>query len=111
MSTKSLRDHLYYVTFIDDNSRKTWIYLLKSKYEVFDKCKELKVEVGNLTERRIKVLRSDNGGEYTSKELIAFCKESRSKREFIVPYNLKKSGFVERKNRLIKESVTAMLHD
>ena len=47
---------------------------MKSKDEVFTKFQEFKVEVENLIERRIKILRSDNGGEYTSKELIAFCK-------------------------------------
>ena len=65
----------------------------------------------NLTERRIKILRSDNGGEYTSKEIIAFCKESGIKRELIVPYNPEQNGIVERKNRSIQESVKAMLHD
>jgi len=41
---------------------------------------------------RIKILRFDNGGEYTSKEIIAFCKESGIKRELLVPYNPKKNG-------------------
>lgn len=67
MSTKSLGGHLYYVTFIDDHSRKTWIYLLNSKGEVFENFQEFKAKVDNLTKRKIKVLRSDNGGEYTSK--------------------------------------------
>jgi hypothetical protein len=50
--TKSLGGHLYYVTFIDDHSRKTWVYLLKSKDEVFSKFQEFKAEVENLTERK-----------------------------------------------------------
>ena len=65
------------MTFIDDHSRKTWLYLLKKKGEVFEKFKEFRSEVETLTERRIKTLRSDNGGEYTSKEMIAYCKEAR----------------------------------
>lgn len=69
MSPKSLGGHLYYITFIDDHSRKTWVYLMKTKDEVFTKFQEFKAEVENLTERRIKILRSDNGGEYTSKEM------------------------------------------
>lgn len=40
MSTKSLGSHLYYVTFIDDHSRKTWVYLLKAKDEVFNKFQQ-----------------------------------------------------------------------
>ena len=84
---------------------------MKTKDEVFTKFQEFKAEVDNLIERRIKILRSDNGGEYTSKEIIAFCKESRIKKALIVPYNLEQNGVVERKNRSIEESVKAMLHD
>lgn len=65
--TKYLGGQLYYVTFIYYHSRKTWVYLLKSKDEVFSKFQEFTAEVGNLTERKIKTLRSDNSGEYTSK--------------------------------------------
>ena len=111
MSTKSLGGHLYYVTFMEDHSRKTWVYLLKSKDEVFIKFQEFKAEVENLIERRIKILRSDNGGVYISKEIIAFCKDSGIKRELIVPYNPKQNGVAEQNNRSIEESVKAMLHD
>ena len=99
MSDKSLGGHLYYVTFIDDHSRKTWLYLLKTKDEVFEKFKEFRSEVETLTERKIKTLRSNNGGEYTSKELIAYCNEAGIKRELIVPYYPEQNGLVERKNR------------
>ena len=68
MTPKSLGGHLYYVMFIDDHSRKTWVYLLKTKDEFFTKFQEFKVEVENITKRKIKILISDNGGEYTSKE-------------------------------------------
>ena len=98
MTLKSLGGHLYYVKFIDDHLRKTWVYLMKTKDEVFTKFQEFKVEVKNLTERRIKILRSDNGGEYTSKEIIAFCKEFGIKKELIVPYNTQQNGVVEQKN-------------
>ena len=86
MFDKSLGVHIYFVTFIDDHSRNTWLYLLRTKYEVFDKFKEFRAEVETLTERKMKTLRSKNSGEYTSKELIAYCKEAGIKRELIVPY-------------------------
>lgn len=41
MSNKSLGGHLYYVTFIDDHSRKTWLHLLKTKDEVFENSRSL----------------------------------------------------------------------
>lgn len=60
MTPNLLGGQLYYVTFIDDCSRKTWVYLMKSKDEVFTKFQEFNVEVENLTWRRIKILRFDN---------------------------------------------------
>ena len=77
----------YYVTFIDDYSRNTWIYFLKTKSEVFGKFKEFKALIKNHSEKRIKTLRSDNGEEYTSKEFEAFYKEAGIKRELTTPYN------------------------
>jgi hypothetical protein len=62
-----LSGYVYYLSFIDDYSRKTRVYFLKSKDEVFRKFKEFKALIENLSERKIKILRSDNGGEYTSK--------------------------------------------
>jgi len=112
MSNKSLGGHQYYVTFIDDHSRKTWLdYLLKTKDEVFEKFKEFRSEVENLIEKKIKTLRSDNGGEYTSKELITHCKEAGIKRELIVPYNPEQNGVVERESRTIKECIRTMTFD
>jgi len=56
-------------------------------------------------------LRSDNDGKYTSKEIIAFCKEVGIKRELKVPYNPEQNGVAKRKNRSIEESVKAMIHN
>ena len=64
-----LSGYEYDVTFIDEYSRNTWIYFLKTKSEVFEKIKELKFLIENHSERRIKTLRSDNNGEYTSNNL------------------------------------------
>jgi hypothetical protein len=59
----SLGKYVYYVSFINDFSRNTWIYFLVKKFEVFDMFKEFKVLVENQIEKIIKVLRTDNGGE------------------------------------------------
>ena len=64
-SSSSLSEYVYYVSFIDDFSRKTWIYFLKSKDEVFSKFKEFKALIENHTEKNIKIFRSDNGREFT----------------------------------------------
>jgi transposase InsO family protein len=87
MPSTSINGYVYYVSFIDDYSHKTWAYFLKSKDEVFGKSKEFKVLIENFSERKIKILRLDNGGEYTSKEFINFCKYVGIKRELTTPYN------------------------
>jgi hypothetical protein len=68
----SLGGSLYYVSFIDYFSRKTWIYFLRKKSKVFKRFKEFKSLVENQTEKRIKVLRTDNGGEFCGKEFDQF---------------------------------------
>ena len=75
------------------------------------KFKELKAQVENLSGKRIKTLRSDNGGEYTSTKFNDFYKEARIKRELTIPYNPQQNGVVERKNQTIVEVGKAMIHD
>ena len=72
MPSTPLSGYEYYITFIDDYSRKTWIYFLKAKDEVFGKFKEFKALIENHLEKRIKTLKTNNGGEYTSKYFEAF---------------------------------------
>ena len=71
----SLGGSLYYVSFIVDFFRKTWIYFLRKKLEVFKRFKEFKFLVENQIEKRIKVLSTDNGGEFYGKEFDQLCKK------------------------------------
>ena len=59
----SLGKFVYYVSFIDDFSRNIWIYFLRKKSEVFSKFKEFMALVENQSEEKMKVLRTNNGGE------------------------------------------------
>ena len=78
---------------------------------MFKKFKEFKALIENHSEKRIKTLRSNNGGEYTSKEIEALCKEAGIKRELTTPYNPQQNGVAKRKNRTIMEVVNTMIHD
>jgi hypothetical protein len=69
VSVPSLGKSVYYVSFIDDFSRNTWIYFLRKKSKVFDRFKEFKDLVENQKEKRIKVLRKDNGGDLCENNL------------------------------------------
>jgi transposase InsO family protein len=61
--------------------------------------------IENLSEMKIKILRSDNGGEYTSKEFVNLCKDVGIKRELNTPYNTQQNGVAEWKNRIMLEAV------
>ena len=111
MSHVSLSGYEYYVLFIDDHSRRTWIYFLKTKSEVFKRFQGFRALVETQTGRKIKSLRSDNGGEYTLGEFVEYCAEAGIRREFTVPYNPHQNGVAERKNRSIVGAAKAMLHD
>ena len=78
---------------------------------MFGKFKEFKALIENLSEKKIKIFRSDNGGEFTGGEFKSFCTEAGIKRELTTPYNPQQNGVAERKNRTIMEAVKAMIHD
>jgi transposase InsO family protein len=111
MSVQSVSGFSYYAIFIDDYSRKTWIYFLKKKDEVFDRFREFRALVENQSGRRIQVLRSDNGGEYTSNEFVEYCVAEGIKKELTVPYNPQQNGVEERKNKTIVGATHVMIHD
>ena len=81
----SLGGSRYCVTFIDDATRKTWIYCIRQKSNVFDTFKKWKALVENDTGKKLKFLRSDNGGEYCSKEFDDYFSYHGIRREKRVP--------------------------
>eukprot|EP00253_Pinus_taeda_P012320 PITA_12320 len=107
----SLGGYLYYAIFVDDFSRKTWIYFLKKKDEVFKWFRSFKALVENQIGKKIKILRTDNGIEYESNEFKDYCRETDIKRETTTIYTLEQNGVAERKNRTIIEATQAILHD
>ena len=66
----SMNGSRYLLTFIDDFSRYTWVFFLKKKSEVCENFSELKALIENASRIKIKILRSDNGGEYVSNEFL-----------------------------------------
>ena len=70
---ESLGGNRYFLTFIDDSSRKVWVYFMRTKDQVFNYFQEFHVMTERETGNKLKCLRSDNGGEYTSKEFKAYC--------------------------------------
>jgi hypothetical protein len=94
MSSASLSGFEYYVIFVDDFSRKSWIFFMRTKGQVFRRFQELKALLENQTEKKIEVLRSNNGGEYTSSEFNDFCAREGIKRELIVTTTRSRMGLL-----------------
>ena len=99
----------YFATFIDDYSRYTYVYLMKHKDEVFDKFKLYKSIVENQKEKKIKILRSDIGGEYFPSIFTSFCEEHGIIHQNTSPYTPQQNGLAERKNRTLVDMVNSML--
>ena len=76
MGQKSLGGAEYFLTLLDDKTHYAWVYPLKTKDQVFECFKEWQAEVENYTGQRVKTLRTDNGGEFTSKSFTAHLKAS-----------------------------------
>ena len=101
-------DNKYFITFIDDSTKYCYVYLLKSKDEAIDKFILYKNEVENQLNKKIKVVRSDRGGEYVS-PFAEFCSQHGIRHEFTAPYSPQQNGIAESKNRTLKEMANAML--
>ena len=99
----------YYVTFIDDATRKTWVYCIRQKSDVFDTFKKWKALAENEKEKKkLKCLRYDNGGEYCSKEFDSYCSHNGIRREKTVPGTPQENGVSKRMNRTIMERARCM---
>jgi transposase InsO family protein len=101
MSVNSIGGSRYFVTFIDDYTRYTYVYFIKHKDEELAKFKECVNLATNLTGKSVKTLRTDNGGEYCSKEFESFLKEKGIVHQLTVPYNPAQNGVSERMNRTL----------
>jgi transposase InsO family protein len=101
----------YFMLLIDDYTRMTGVCFLKKKSEVFECFRIFKEMVENETDLKIKCLRSDNGGEFMSKEFRDFCEEHGIKRQFSTARTPQQNGVVERKNKTVQEMARTMLND
>ena len=111
IGTKSLGGGEYFVTFLDDHTRYVWVYILKQKSEVFRCFREWKALVEKSSGRKIKIFRSDNGGEYTSTEFGTYLTKEGIKQELTIPHSPQQNGAAERLNRTLIEGVRTMLAD
>jgi hypothetical protein len=110
MKTKSIGGCKYYMSFIDDHTRKVWVYFMKHKGEVFQHFLNFKAMVEKEKGVSIKCLRSDGGGKYFSNEFNEYL-EHGIQRKYSCSYSPQQNGIVERKNMHIAKITRAMLNE
>ncbi|KAK2985799.1 hypothetical protein RJ640_019295 [Escallonia rubra] len=102
-TVKSLGGNFYFVSFIDEASRKTWIYAIKQKSDVYHTFKKWKALVENEIGNKVKCLKSDNGGEYCDGGFQEYCSNNGIRLIRTVKRTPQENGLAERMNRTIME--------
>jgi hypothetical protein len=88
---------------VDDYTRMTGVFFLKNKSKYFENFNVYKEMVENEMDSKMKYLRSNNGGEFTSKEFMDYYNMNGIKSKFFIARTPQHNGFVERKNMTVQE--------
>ncbi|TLX70005.1 DDE-type integrase/transposase/recombinase, partial [Labilibacter sediminis] len=107
----SINRSAYCLVIIDDFSRFTWVFFLKSKSETAELVKRFIVLIENQTDKKTKGIRCDNGTEFKNAVLNQFCAENGIQRQFSSPHTPQQNGVAERRNRTLIEAARTMLCD
>jgi hypothetical protein len=101
----------YPITFIDDFSRKCWVYFISAKSEAFIMFKKFKSIAEKKAGSSMGCLRTNRGGEFTSKDFNEYCFLNGIKRQLTAIYTPHQNGVAKRKNRTIMNLVRSMLSE
>src|SRR5215475_1568408 len=110
MRTRTSGGRRFFITFIDDYSRKAFVYFLSAKNEALAKFKEFKAYAENVTGQRIKSFRSDNGREYINHPFEQYLTTWGIQHQTSAPYTPQQNGVAERFNRTVVEMARTMLN-
>lgn len=111
MENLSIGGSRYYVLFDDDYSRMAFIYFMKTKSEVFNFFKEFQSMVEKQKDRKIKILRTDNGGEFCSQDFERYLKQQGILHQKTNAYTPQQNGLSERMNRSLVEKARCLIFD
>lgn len=111
MENESIGGARYFLVFVDDHSRKIFVYFLKQKSEVLSYFIEFRSMVEKQTGKKLKILRTDNGGEYVNSSMKNEMKKHGIQHQKSVVYSPQQNGVAERANRKLVEKAKCMLFD
>ncbi|KAM1351501.1 hypothetical protein ACFXTH_005260 [Malus domestica] len=107
--TKSIEGYSYYVSFIDECTRYTWIFPMNNKAAVFEIFVQFHAYIQNYFSATVKVLQSDGGGEYVSTRFQNFLTTKGIVHQKSCLYTPEQNGLAERKNRHLVETAVTLL--
>jgi len=107
--SKKHRGASYFLLVVDDYSRYMWVEMLRSKDQALESFKKVIARAENESGAKLKALRTDRGGEFTSNLFSVFCSEGGIKHYTTTPYTPQQNGVVERRNQSVVEMPRCLL--
>ncbi|GKB70458.1 putative ribonuclease H-like domain-containing protein [Tanacetum coccineum] len=107
----SLMHKKYCLVVTGDYNRFTWVFFLTTKDETSEILKNFIKEIENLVDKKVKIIRCDNGTEFKNKVMDDFCREKGIRREYSVARTPQQNGVAERRNRTLIKAARTMLAD
>ena len=99
----------YFLLLVDDASRFMWVVLLPSKDATVGTIKQVQAAAEKESGHKLRVLRTDNGGEFTVAEFAAYCADEGIRRHLSAPYSTQQNGVVEHRNQTVVATARSLL--
>ena len=107
--TPSISGHLYYIVFVDDYTRVSWVYLLHDRTQVLPTLIQFFSEISTQYSTTPKILRTDNALEFVQTALQTFCSDRGILHQTTCPYSSQQNGVAERKHRQLLDITRTLL--
>ena len=99
----------FFLLLVDDATRFMWVSPLTTKSATADAIKRTQAEAEKACGRKLNVLRTDNGQEFTAGEFADYCADEGITRHYSAPYSPQQNGVVERRNQTVVGMARALL--
>ena len=109
MTPATLGGRRYFLLMVDDAYRFMWDVLLPSKDAATDAIKQVQAVAEKESDRKLQVLRTDNGGEFTIVEFTVYYTGEGIQRHFSTPHSPQQNGVVERRNQTVVAMALSLL--
>jgi hypothetical protein len=103
------RGRCYFLLLVDDLSRYMWVVVLDSKGEAMNAIRHAQATAEAECGRKLRVLRTDNGGEFTTAEFASYCTDEGVQHHYSTSYSLQQNDVVERHNQTVVGMTRALL--